>query len=63
MPDPSSTDRRVSMRFFPKDVDNLETIQAHLGVRSDTEAVRAALHTYAILIRDGQRLPTVASER
>lgn len=60
---PKTEERRLTLRLSERDLANLDTIQSHLGVRAETEAVRAALHTYAILIRDELRAPTVASER
>ncbi len=50
--------RRITVRFYDKDLENLAIIQEHNGTRSDSEAIRVALHTQAMLIRDGERSKT-----
>jgi hypothetical protein len=54
--DPKSNDeRRVSVRLFSADLANLATVQTHLGLRSESEALRSALHNFAVSIREGQQ--------
>lgn len=54
MPD-SNDEKRITLRLWPRDVANIKTIQEHTALRSESEAVRMALNSLAMMIRDEQR--------
>lgn len=48
-------EKRITLRLGARDVANIKTIQDHTALRSESEAVRMALNSLAMLIRDEAR--------
>jgi hypothetical protein len=59
---PESEERRVSVRLFSADIANLATVQRHLGLRSESEALRSALHNYASTLREQAQPQAISSK-